>query len=244
MQDHPQEEALPGGFINTVTRIGDTVRRGPAPRYVHRLLEHLADWPGAPRCLGVDEQGRDIMQHLDGFVPWQDPTSPGVRTPAAIAEAARLLRNFHDLTAGTALADDRQVVCHNDLSPKNTVYRDLGGGLLPVAFIDWDIAAPGERIHDIAHLCWQYVGLGEVVDDDWPELLRAACDGYGDFDRSRLVETVLWWQHRCWRGIESAAEAGDAAMIHLRDQGIPAQIRAAESWVREHRSDLDAALAS
>lgn len=35
-----------------------------------------------------------------------------------------------------------EVVCHNDLSPKNTVYRDTGGQLLPAAFIDWDIAGP------------------------------------------------------------------------------------------------------
>ncbi|ORT47868.1 hypothetical protein UK99_20675 [Frankia casuarinae] len=23
---------------------------------------------------------------------------------------------------------------------------------------DWDLAAPGERIHDIAHLCWRFLG--------------------------------------------------------------------------------------
>jgi aminoglycoside phosphotransferase (APT) family kinase protein len=69
---------------------------------------------------------------------------------------AELVRQFHDLTAGTLLADGQEVVCHNDLSPKNTVYRDLGRGLRPVAFLDWDLAAPGRRLHDVAHLCWQY----------------------------------------------------------------------------------------
>ena len=75
------------------------------------------------------------------------------------------MREFHDLTAGTPLAAGAEVVCHNDLSPKNTVHRDGGTGLAPVAFIDWDLAAPGERIHDIAHVCWQYLALGPGGDD-------------------------------------------------------------------------------
>jgi Ser/Thr protein kinase RdoA (MazF antagonist) len=64
---------------------------------------------------------------------------------------ARLVRQFHDLTAGTALAGHHEAVCHNDLSPKNTVYRDLEAGWRPVAFIDWDLAAPGARLHDVAY---------------------------------------------------------------------------------------------
>ncbi|MEU8136458.1 phosphotransferase family protein [Streptodolium elevatio] len=63
---------------------------------------------------------------------------------------ARLVREFHDLTAGTALAGEHEVVCHNDLSPRNTVYRPVSGSRRPVAFIDWDLAAPGARIDDVA----------------------------------------------------------------------------------------------
>jgi hypothetical protein len=50
-----------------------------------------------------------------------------VNSPESLAGIARLVRQFHDLTAGTPLAGDQEVVCHNDLSPKNTVYRDDGG---------------------------------------------------------------------------------------------------------------------
>ncbi|MGV4986738.1 hypothetical protein ACVB8X_12925 [Streptomyces sp. NRAIS4] len=59
----------------------------------------------------------------------------------SLVAVARLLREFHDLTAGTALAGDHEVVCHNDLSPMNTVYRPVSGSLRPTAFIDWDLAA-------------------------------------------------------------------------------------------------------
>jgi hypothetical protein len=50
--------------------------------------------------------------------------------------------------------------CATTICRRNTVYRDVGDGLRPFAFIDWDIAAPGSRIHDVAHVCWQYVVLG------------------------------------------------------------------------------------
>jgi hypothetical protein len=239
-----REVPLSGGFVTTVTRAGDTVRRGRASPFVHDLLQHFeqSGWSGAPRHLGVDGRGRDIMEFVDGFVPWQEPTAPQVRTTVAVSAAARLLRACHDLTVGTPLAGDQQVVCHNDLSPRNTVYRDLGDGLVPVAFIDWDIAAPGERVHDIAHLCWQFVGLGAPAVNGWKPLLRAICDAYGDFERDRLVGTVLWWQDRCWRGIETAAASGDAAMARLCDLGVPGQIREAYDWVRRHQVDLEAAV--
>jgi len=54
---------------------------------------------------------------------------------------------------------------HNILSPKNTICRDLGKGLRPVVFIDWDVAAPGRRVHDVAVICWQHLdrGLGSMT---------------------------------------------------------------------------------
>jgi len=58
--------------------------------------------------------------------PWQSPTDR-----VSSAEVARLVRQFHDLTAGTPLAGDQEVVYHNDLSPKNTVYRDDREGMRP-----------------------------------------------------------------------------------------------------------------
>jgi hypothetical protein len=30
--------------------------------------------------------------------------------------------------------------------------------------------------------------------------MRLICDAYGPYDRDRLVDTILWWQDRCWRG--------------------------------------------
>jgi hypothetical protein len=116
--------------------------------------------------------------------------------------------------------------------------------LVPVAFIDWDIAAPGKRIHDIAHVCWQYLDLGPGVADiaAASRRMRLICDVYGLPDRSELVETIVWWQDRCWRGIEAKASAGDPAMIRLRERGAAGAVRAACDWTARHRQALAAGL--
>ncbi len=243
------ELPLPGGFVNRVVRVGDTVRRGLSDRadFVHRLLRYFEQhrWTGAPRLLGVDEQGREVLTFVDGFVAWPDPTDR-VSSTESLVEVARLVRQFHDLTAGTPLAGEQEVVCHNDLSPKNTVYRDGGAGLRPVVFLDWDNAAPGARIHDLAHMCWQYLNLGPAVDDlaTASYRLRVMCDAYGLVDRTPVVETIMWWQDRCWRGIEDGAQAGDATMTGLRDSGAVRSVRAAYNWVVAHRAELETTLAS
>src|SRR6266498_4776573 len=101
------------------------------------------------------------------------------------------------------------------------------------------------RLHDVAHVCWQYVGLGPDLADaaDAARSVRLIADAYGLADRSRLVETILWWQDRCWRGIEAAADAGEPAMARLRDLGAAREVRAAYRWTAAHRSMLERALA-
>lgn len=212
------ELPLPGGAVNTPVRVGNTVRRrgGSHGEFVRQLLRHLerAGWSGAPRLLGIDEQDRDVLTFVEGLVAWQSPRPRDVDSVSCLTAVAQLVRQFHDLTAGTPLADDQEVVCHNDLAPRNTVYRDVGTGLQHVAFIDWDLAGPGARIHDVAHMCWQFLDLGPIVTDvvEAGQRMRIICDAYGLADRSGLVDTVLWWQDRCWRGIEAGADEGDVAM--------------------------------
>jgi hypothetical protein len=72
---------------------------------------------------------------------------------------------------------------------------------------DWDIAEPGQRIHDIAHVCWQYAGLGPQIEDTAQagRQVRIICDAYGLADRAAVVDTILGWQDRCWRGIQAPA---------------------------------------
>ncbi|WP_173531264.1 protein kinase family protein [Nonomuraea antri] len=307
------EIPLAGGFVNQVVRVGDTVRRAGGARaaFVRELLAGFerAGWAGAPRHLGTDERGREVLSFVAGEVPWEPARAAALRSDANLVRVAELVREFHDLTVGMARAFGAEVVCHNDLSPRNTVYRDpgdphladrnlgdqdpadrdpfgrnfggrdpadwnpadwhlaspdladqylggrdpasldlggrgLGLGARPVAFIDWDLAAPGRRVHDLAHVCWQFLDLGPGVRDvrQAARRLRLICDAYGTDARLELVEAILWWQDRCWRGIESGAAAGEPAMVRLRDVGAPAAVLAAHRWVTEHRAQLEAPL--
>ncbi|MDG4858752.1 phosphotransferase [Streptomyces sp. T-3] len=242
------ESSLPGGFVNAVVRVGDTVRRPTSARTkfagdLLRLLE-AGGWSGAPRYLGVDEKGREVLSYLAGHVAWEPRQPAAVSSDESLVAVARLVREFHDLTADTALAGAQEVVCHNDLSPKNTVYRPVSGSLRPVAFIDWDLAAPGTRIHDIAHVCWQYLNLGPAVADvgEAARRMRLIADSYELSDRRHLVSTVLWWQDRCRRGIEAGADAGDVAMVRLRDAGVVREVQGACQWVSDHRGALERSL--
>ncbi len=73
------ELPLSGGFVNSVVRVGDTVRRPLGTRFgfVHELLDlfERAGWAAAPRILGTDERSREILSFLDGHVAWE-PCQP------------------------------------------------------------------------------------------------------------------------------------------------------------------------
>jgi hypothetical protein len=244
------EVPLAGGYVSDAVRVGNTVRRAASPRsaYVRELLDAfaVAEWPGAPRFLGYDDVGREIVEFIDGDVP-ATATDPSFQNDASLVRVAELVRAFHDLTAGSPLLsgdNGAEVACHNDLSPKNTVYRRVGAHHEPVAFIDWDIAAPGRRIHDVAHMCWQYVDLGPRVTDaaDAARRVRLMADAYGLADRSELVDAIAWWQDRCWRGIEAEARAGAPHAVALRAAGAIGDVRDAYQWVVANRSRLDAVL--
>jgi aminoglycoside phosphotransferase (APT) family kinase protein len=143
---------------------------------------------------------------------------------------------FHDLTAGSVYAVGAEVACHNDLDPRNTVYRASGAGLVPIALIDWDIAGPGDRVHDLAHMCWTYTRLGPGADVAVIEhRLDVAMGAYRwDGSAAEVVDAMLWWQDRCWRGIVAEADAGDDAMRALVGNGIVDAVKSDYSWTKEN----------
>jgi Ser/Thr protein kinase RdoA (MazF antagonist) len=151
---------------------------------VHRLLRHLeaAGCEAAPRLLGIDDRGREILT----FQPGETTTDFRTRTwtSAQITAAARLLRRLHDATAGTPIAGGEETVCHNDFSPLNVTFVD---GLPALAF-DFDQAAPGPRARDLAYAAWLWL-LGAEIAAPLPHqlsLVRTFLDAYGlDNDHRR-----------------------------------------------------------
>jgi Phosphotransferase enzyme family len=255
------EEPLPGTF-STLAKVGNTVRRstGPWTPAVHALLRHLetAGFDGAPRVLGVDARGREVLTYVPGHVP--RAASPDVCTDRALVELGGLLRRYHEAVSGFALppgmgwygeADPGPggVVCHNDLAPRNTVFCEGS----PVAFLDFDLASPARPAWDVAHLAWQFVPL---VDDggcarqgwssppDRPGRLRLLCDGYGlsERERIRFPDLLVRRIEATASGIEALAAEGVPAHRRWAEEGVPALVRAARGWVERHREVLRDAL--
>lgn len=179
------EEVLPGGNVNKVVRIGDTIRRSANNNpYVNDLLLYLekSGFYNAPRFLGVDEQGREMFTFIQGEVPGNDypDIAPYIWSDASLIEIAKLQRDFHDATRGFTSKEIpknaypdlaiNEVVCHNDAAPYNIVFRDQH----PMALIDFDMASPGPRIWDIAYTLYTTVPLASFE----PAVLETATVPY------------------------------------------------------------------
>ncbi len=188
-----EEEPLSGGRdTRGVVRVGATVRRPhkTSSGFVRDLLHHLerAGFAGVPRHLGQDAAGREVFS----FIPGEVPAKFRHFADGQVAAAARLLRRFHEATRGSTLAGAGAVVCHHDAGPNNTVFQSGQ----PVAFIDFDYAAPGEALVDLAYMGWSWC-LSSRPDRGPPEIqaaqLRVLVDAYGldASGRQALVAAII-----------------------------------------------------
>jgi len=172
-------------------RVGTTLRRPSHHRsaYVDALLLHLADvgFAGAPRPLGYDDRGRQILTFIEGEVP--DGDGPSLLSDSRIRSGAALIRAFHDATASSPLRADQEVVCHGDLGPHNTVFR----GEEAVAIIDFDEdVGPGRRVDDFAQAVWGFADLTDrdVAVAEQARKTRLMCEVYGDITPTAVVEAL------------------------------------------------------
>ncbi|KAB2361764.1 phosphotransferase [Actinomadura montaniterrae] len=237
------EAPLDGGNTTGATRTGNTVRRatGPWTPAVHALLAHLAaeGFTAAPRPLGIDERGREILTFLDGdTVGSAKPWPPWVFEADTLDQAARWMREFHEAVAGFVPPPDAVwreggrwseglVIGHNDAAPYNAVWRD---GRL-AGFFDWDFAGPVTREWDLAFAAFSWVPLharhvagplGFTAFETRPERLRRFLGVYGwGGSAADLLGVVRERVAAHAGGIRALAAAGDDAFVRLRDQGVP-----------------------
>ena len=244
------EVPLPGGLAEgRVTRVGDTVRRpaGPWTPTIHALLRHLESkgFP-APRPRGFNDEGREVLTFIEGQAgnwPWP-PALSGLQ---GMRQVGRLLAAYHGAVAdftppspaiwrhGPDELAPGEIVLHSDFGPYNLIWRN--GALAGV--IDWDLARPGQPIHDAAFAVFQCAPLREDVTPlgfpappDRRARLEAFAEAYGTLSAKDLVAAIFE---------VSAADIGRMERLGAQDiepwsdwirRGLLTRTRAEVRWLR------------
>jgi hypothetical protein len=226
-QPHEDEVVLAGGTTNAgrVTRVGNTVRRPrrPTSEATEALLAHLEQvgFSGAPRYLGSDEHGREVLSYIPGgaAIP---PYPEWAFTDATLVSVAQLLRRYHDAVSSFDPSDytwphplperfRQGLVSHNDPNLDNVVF-DAGRA---VALIDFDLASPGSAAWDLACAARLWVPLRDQRDepagpDRSLDRLALFADAYGASNEQRagLVEAIVECHKWCYEVVADAAAQG------------------------------------
>lgn len=224
-------------------RVGDTVRRraGAWTPAVHTLLAHLATqgFTGAPRPLGFDDQGREVLTFLAGETTGTSRPRPAwVYADDTLDQVARWMHDYHQAVSDFVPSPDAiwrsgatwsptLIIAHNDAATYNAAWHR---GRL-TGFFDWDFAGPATPEWDLALMAFSWVPLHarHVV----------AAEGFTDFaGRPRRLDQFLatyGWSASTGEFLDvvearakahaegirlSAAAAGDEAHRRLLDQGI------------------------
>jgi hypothetical protein len=262
VRDQPAEVPLSGGFTNAglVTRVGDTVRRPsrPTSEATVALLEHLESvgFDGAPRFLGTDERGREVLTYIPGsaVVP---PYPDWALTDEALVSVAELMRRYHEAVASFDPAGHEwpralppayrgSIVSHNDPNLDNVIFS----GGRAVALIDFDLAGPGSPAWDVACAARLWAPLRDPV--DVPEALagrtlarlRMFADAYDldAEDRARVVEAMPHAHDWCYDVVRTAVAGGHPAFNALWRGGGRMRAERTNGWLSSNGREMRAAL--
>jgi Phosphotransferase enzyme family len=255
------EVALGGGMGSggQVVRVGDTVRRPwrDHTESVHAFLDHLAGvgFIGAPRVLGCDPRGREVLSWLDGDVGIP-PFPDWVADEELLLGVADLQRSMHAAaqgftpppgavwdTANLPPAAPDAIVCHNDLCVENVVVC----GRTVVGFIDFDFAAPADPLLDIAIAARHWMPVRDRADiaDARGELdLVARFHRFTDVHeldrpaRATVVGHLGDYLDRALVSMRARAEGGNESYRQVWAQGYPLQNRRSRQWLDTHADAL------
>ena len=185
----------------------------PVQPWSKQIADYLAflrskGFYNVPEPLGFDELGNQIFSYVDGET-CDYPLSDEIKSEATLCSAAELLRKYHDVSEQYIRTetfpldgwmfpakDPIEVICHNDFAPYNICFNEGQA----IGLIDFETAAPGPRIWDIAYALYRFApftnpsnkdGFGNLTD----QLKRAEtfCDIYGldKSARSQLANVMI-----------------------------------------------------
>jgi hypothetical protein len=265
----PEIPLLGGDVTEGVVRVGATVRRpmGRNAPFIHALLRHLeaVGFDGAPRYLGVDAAGREVLTFVEGEIAGR-PHPAWIADETRLASVGRLLRRYDDAAAsfvapdGIALAlpsdpprlppapsYENELIGHLDITPENVVFRDGQAH----ALIDFDLVRPATRVDELynAMLYWAPLNEPEDVDPglrglDAPKRCRILADAYGmtERDRGRLIEVAVLRTRRSWHLMKHRAEVDGGGWQRMWDEGVGDIIKRREAWLDRNGTAIETAL--
>ncbi|MFI8433586.1 phosphotransferase enzyme family protein [Streptomyces sp. NPDC079020] len=262
-EGHLDGEVMPGGMANAgaVVRHGDIVER-PAPPHAAALHAHLValaaqGFDGVPVPLGITGSGRrERLSYVPGDVA-VPPHPPWAWTDDALRSVGGLLRRLHSASAGlpldaaagwsAELADPQgagaagALLCHNDVCLENVVFRDGRAA----ALIDFDHAAPGRPLWDVAMAARYWVPMSGRDGLDRAHRLRVLADGYGleRADRAALPGVIEEATGVCRAFVERRVASGDPTYAKALDAGGGwGRWDRHQAWLADRRDELTTAL--
>ena len=265
--DGPEIPLAGGDVTEGVVRVGDTVRRpqGWHSPTVHRALTHLevAGFQGAPRFLGIDSRGREVLSYLQGEVAGR-PWPAWVADEDRMVSVARLVRELDDalrplgIPAGHLPAPfppdapapvwgPATQLSHRDVTPENVVFRQG----LAYALIDFDLIQPSTRVQSVVNLllwwaAWLDPADRQPVMRDLDPFRRgrliAQAYELDDHDRTLIVPVAINTAAISWHTMQDRANRHGGGWRRMWDDGVGDVIQRRLAWLRRHQTELDQAI--
>lgn len=258
------EESLIGGVANAgkVTRKGEFVLR-PSNLHsasIHEFLRALrsAGFEGASFPIEIQDDGREQLVFVEGIVP-VPPYPAWAQSDGVLESVTNLMFDFHRASAILQFSTDAwsqemadpyggSIICHNDVCLENVVFRDGQA----VALLDFDFAAPGRPIYDLAAFARMCVPIDDDIgaerlgwfETDRPGRLRLVADTYGldGEGRKELLESLDGAMRSGGAFVQRRVDAGDQNFNQMLDAmgGMERYARRGRWWTESRQEFLSA----
>lgn len=243
---------------------------GPNAPLIHALLQHLEQvgFSGAPRFLGIDRAGREVLTFVEGEVAGR-PHPAWIADETRLVSVGRLVRAYDDAAASFVVPPGitpdlgyvetpdlpppprypPELIGHVDITPENVVFRDGEA----YALIDFDLARPATRVDEVVNALRYWGPIADPADVD-PRLAavdiarrcRLFADAYGlsGDDRAKVVEVAAMRLRRSWHLMKQRAEMDGGGWLRMWNEGVGDNIRRAQVWLDHNGPAIAAALLS
>lgn len=242
----PEPPATPDTAVSKPIDRHEVTMHAPDPYTagIHALLTHFeaVGFRGAPRSFGWDEQGRHLVEFIEGTRADHPEAPDAALDPARIGA---FMRQMHDALASFVPPASVQwfdgipgpgddLIIHQDIVPSNIVVAPDGR----LVAIDWDAAAPGTRLWDIAQAVHAFAPLsrGGLEPHVSAERLARLADGYGldEDQREQLLPLLAMRSERMYEYLDDMRITGQSPWIELWERGVGVVWKSDAQWIREH----------